>query len=116
MKTWGHQDLIAATNADWVETLTLGVDGVPLVLEGATLEMNVRRRPGSVDPHLTLETGAGLTLVDPVARTATLEVDFLVMAQLGPGGYVYDVVATNGTTKTRVLEGAVNVTRGTTRP
>lgn len=116
MKTWGHQDLIAATNADWVETLTLGVEGVPLALEGATLEMMVRRRPGSVDPHLTLATGDGLTLLDPVARTAKLEVDALDMAQLGPGGYVYDVTATNGGSKTRVLEGAVSITRGITRP
>lgn len=116
MKSWGHQDLIAATNAAWVETLTLGIDGVPLDLEGATLAMMIRRRPGSVDPHLILSTGDGLTLIDPLSRTAGLEVEVDEMAQLGPGSYVYDVIATNGGTVTRVLEGTVTVTRGITRP
>lgn len=116
MKTWGRKDVVAATNADWSETLVLGIEGQPLVLEGATLSMMIRRRPGSVDPHMVLSTGDGLTLIDPVARTMAVQVESDQMAELGPGGFVYDVLVTNGGVITRALEGALTVILGTTRP
>lgn len=116
MKTWGHQDLIAATNADWTERLTLGVEDVPLTLEGSSLAMMLRRRPGSVDPTLILATGNGLTLIDPVARTVDVLVEAEQMSLLGPGSYVYDVLVLLGDVTTRALEGTLTVTRGITRP
>lgn len=115
MKTWGHQDLVAATNADWNETLTLGIVGQPLILTDAEIEMQVRRRVGAADPDLTLTLGDGITLVDPDDRTVTAAVPAAEMARLGPGTCVYDVRVIREGVTTRVLEGSVSITRGVTR-
>lgn len=115
MKTWGHQDLVAATNADWNETLTLGIAEQPLILTDAEIEMQVRRRIRSADPDLTLTLGDGLTLIDPDLRTVAATVPAAEMARLGPGTCVYDVRVIREAVTTRVLEGSVSIIRGVTR-
>lgn len=115
MKTWGHQDLVAATNADWNEILTLGIEDLPLDLTAAEIEMQVRRRISSADPDLTLTLDEGLSVINPELRTIAATVPASEMARLGPGNCVYDVRVIRAGTTIRVLEGGVSIVRGVTR-
>ncbi len=114
MITWGQQDLTATTNADWDETLVLGVAGAPLDIAGADITMQLRRHAASPDPDLTLATGAGLTIQDAPAGKVGLHVEAAAMARIGAGVCVFDVVVEKGGNVIRPLQGRVCIIQGVT--
>lgn len=116
MKTWAVKDLVAATNADWNDTIPLGIDDQVWDPTGGSAEMRLRFRPQDPDAALTLATGSGLTLsADP--RSVTVAVDAAQMAQLAAATYHYDVIVTTTTPATiRAAVGTVLIHRGVTRP
>jgi hypothetical protein len=115
MKTWGHQDLFAANNADWSETLTLGLPGLDIT-DPTSITMQLRRGDDAVDADLTLTLANGrLVIADAAARKVNVSVPVAVMATLGPGTCVHDVVVVKAGITTRALEGSVTIARGITR-
>lgn len=115
MKTWGHQDLVAANNADWSETLTIGLPGLDIA-DPTSITMQIRRGDEAVDADLTLTIANGLlAITSPAERTVKVSVPVATMATLGPGACVYDVVVVKAGVTTRALEGSVTIARGITR-
>jgi len=117
MKTWGTKDLVCATNADWTETLTLGVEPRAWVLAGATaIGMQIRSEPDGADPLVTLGLGSGLAIANAAQFTITLTVPASTIAGWPDGGWVYDIVVTTASgQKVRALAGNVIVNLGITR-
>lgn len=118
MITWNTEDLVAATNADWVETLTLGVEPRDWDLAGATaIKMQLRAGADGADPLITLDLTEGLAIVgDGTAFQITSTVPAAMMATFQPGLWSYDVVVTTATGQAiRAKVGTVRIDLGITR-
>jgi hypothetical protein len=115
MKTWGHQDLVAANNADWNEELILGLPSLDIA-DPTSITMQIRRGADAVDADLTLTLANGLLeIADAAARKVNVSVPAATMATLSSGTCVYDVVVVKDGDATRALEGSVAITRSITR-
>jgi hypothetical protein len=100
-------NLVIESGATFETTLTLtDVYGDPLELAGFTATSKMKKaytsnNSISFDVSVNAEIG-----------TITLDMNAVTTAALSPGRYVYDIKIDNGTTISRVVEGAVIVTPG----
>jgi hypothetical protein len=98
VKTWNSVDLVGTNNADWDESITLGLPGATWDLTGATLQMQLRS-PDSAPDYFANFT-AELTIVSIPSKVIKLHVDDAVMTKIAPLEYSYDILVTTtaGTT------------------
>lgn len=106
-------NLIINAGSNFSQTFTLESSDTnsPLNLTGYTVESQMRKYSGSstainFTSSIILPETLGKILISLTATQTT---------NLKPGRYVYDVLITTGSVKTRVIEGMVLVRDGVTR-
>ena len=102
------------TSTNFSQTFTLTDDeGAPLNLSGYTYASQIRKHPNSSTAVSFTATAA----TPPSSGELTISLDPSDTADLKPGRYVYDIVLTkiSDSTKTRVLQGSVIVSKTITR-
>jgi hypothetical protein len=106
-------NLIINAGSNFSQTFTLESSDTssPLNLTGYTVQSQMRKYSGSstainFTSSIILPETLGKILISLTATQTT---------SLKPGRYVYDVLITTGSTKTRVIEGMVLVRDGVTR-
>jgi hypothetical protein len=106
-------NLVINAGSNFSQTFTLESSDTssPLNLTGYTVESQMRKYSGSstainFTSSIILPETLGKILISLTATQTT---------SLKPGRYVYDVLITTGSTKTRVIEGMVLVRDGVTR-
>jgi hypothetical protein len=101
----------AGTNFSQIFTLESSDTNSPLNLTGYTVESQMRKYAGS---STAINFNASILSPQNSGRI-TISLSSLDTTNLKPGRYVYDVVVSIGSTKTRVIEGMVLVRDGVTR-
>jgi hypothetical protein len=110
----GTYNITCPQGATWDRTFTVTVGGTALNLTGYTAAMQVRESAGAATALVSLTNGSGITL-GGTAGTIGVIVAATATAALSSGSYSYDIELNSGSTVTRLLEGAFNVTGNVTR-
>lgn len=110
----GTYNITCPQGATWDKTFTVNVGGTPLNLTGYTAAMQVRESVGSTATLVSLTNGSGITL-GGTAGTIGVTISSTASAAISAGSYSYDLELNSGSTITRLLEGAFNVTGNVTR-
>jgi len=103
----GYQELFLEQGSDFNTSINLDdVNGLPFDLTGVTAKSQVRKSYYSA--NATAEFA--ITINEPETGVILLSLNSANTANISAGRYVYDVVIKDGNnSKTRVLEGIVNV-------
>jgi hypothetical protein len=111
----GYIELFLEKNASFNTTITLyDVNNDPYNLTGYTVNSQIRKSYYSANAVVTFATTFSDT---PADGNLTLSLTYQQTANIAPGRYVYDVYLTSSgnVSRTRVLEGIINVTPSATR-
>lgn len=103
----GYTELFLEQGATFNTTITLDdVSGAAMNLVGYTASSQMKKSYYSSNSSATFTTSTG-----GANGTVSLNLTSANTANIYPGRYLYDVYVTNstGTTRTRVLEGIINV-------
>jgi hypothetical protein len=109
----GYTELFLEQGATFNTTITLDdVSGTAMNLVGYTASSQMKKSYYSSNSSATFNATTG-----GVNGTVTLNLGAAATANVYPGRYLYDVYVTDesGTTRTRVLEGIVNVSPQVTK-
>lgn len=113
MKTWNAVDLVGTTNADWDETITLGLPTAVWDITGAALQMQLRSPMDAPDYFINFTTE--LSITDVPTRTVKLHVDDTAMIKLAAQEYNYDILVTTTAGATIVgARGTATIYKGIT--
>lgn len=110
----GTYNIVCPQGATFDRTFTVNVGATPLDLTGYTAAMQVRESADSATALLSLTNGTGITL-GGTAGTISVVVASTASAAIAAGSYSYDLELNSGSTVTRLLAGAFNVTGNVTR-
>jgi hypothetical protein len=110
----GTYNITCPQGATWDRTFTVTIGGTALNLTGYTAAMQVRDSAGAATALVSLTNGAGITL-GGTAGSVGVTIASTATAALSAGSYSYDLELNSGSTITRLLEGAFNVTGNVTR-
>jgi hypothetical protein len=110
----GTYNITCPQGATWDRTFTVTIGGTALNLTGYTAAMQVRDSAGAATALVSLTNGAGITL-GGTAGSVGVTIASTATAALSAGSYSYDLELNSGSTITRLLEGAFNVTGNATR-
>jgi hypothetical protein len=110
----GTYNITCPQGATWDKTFTVTIGGTALNLTGYTAAMQVRDSAGAATALISLTNGAGITL-GGTAGSVGVTIASTATAALSAGSYSYDLELNSGSTITRLLEGAFNVTGNVTR-
>jgi hypothetical protein len=110
----GIYNITCPQGATWDRTFTVTIGGTALNLTGYTAAMQVRDSAGAATALVSLTNGAGITL-GGTAGSVGVTIASTATAALSAGSYSYDLELNSGSTITRLLEGAFNVTGNVTR-
>jgi hypothetical protein len=110
----GTYNITCPQGATWDRTFTVTIGGTALNLTGYTAAMQVRDSAGAATALISLTNGAGITL-GGTAGSVGVTIASTATAALSAGSYSYDLELNSGSTITRLLEGAFNVTGNVTR-
>jgi hypothetical protein len=110
----GIYNISCPQGATWDRTFTVTIGGTALNLTGYTAAMQVRDSAGAATALVSLTNGAGITL-GGTAGSVGVTIASTATAALSAGSYSYDLELNSGSTITRLLEGAFNVTGNVTR-
>jgi hypothetical protein len=110
----GTYNITCPQGATWDKTFTVTIGGTALNLTGYTAAMQVRDSAGAATALISLTNGAGITLGGTVGSVG-VTIASTATAALSAGSYSYDLELNSGSTITRLLEGAFNVTGNVTR-
>ncbi len=110
----GTYNITCPQGATWDKTFTVTIGGTALNLTGYTAAMQVRESVGSTATLVNLTNGSGITL-GGTAGTIGVTISSTASAAISAGSYSYDLELNSGSTITRLLEGAFNVTGNVTR-
>lgn len=110
----GTYNITCPQGATWDKTFTVNVGGTALDLTGYTAAMQVRESVGATATLVSLTNGSGITL-GGTAGTIGVTISSTASAAISAGSYSYDLELNSGSTITRLLEGAFNVTGNVTR-
>jgi hypothetical protein len=110
----GTYNINCPQGATWDRTFTVTVGGTALDLTGYTAAMQVRESAGAATALISLTNGSGITL-GGTAGSISLVIASTASASVAAGSYSYDLELNSGSTVTRLLEGAFNVTGNVTR-
>lgn len=103
----GYQELFLEQGSDFNTSINLDdVNGLPFDLTGVTAKSQVRKSYYSANATAEFV----ITINEPETGVILLSLNSANTANISAGRYVYDVVIKDGNnSKTRVLEGIVNV-------
>ena len=110
----GYLELFLEKGASFNTTITLyDVNNNPYDLTGYTANSEIRKSYYSANSVATFSTGFDL---NPEDGNLILSLTYQQTANIAPGRYVYDVYLTSSDelSRTRVLEGIINVTPSAT--
>jgi hypothetical protein len=110
----GTYNITCPQGATWDKTFTVTIGGTALNLTGYTAAMQVRDSVGAATALVSLTNGSGITL-GGTAGSIGVTIAATATAALSAGSYSYDLELNSGSTVTRLLEGAFNVTGNVTR-
>ncbi len=110
----GTYNITCPQGATWDKTFTVSIGGTALNLTGYTAAMQVREAAGASTTLVSLTNGSGITL-GGTAGTIGVVISSTASAAISAGSYSYDLELNSGSTITRLLEGAFNVTGNVTR-
>jgi len=110
----GIYNITCPQGATWDRTFTVTIGGTALNLTGYTAAMQVRDSAGAATALISLTNGSGITL-GGTAGSVGVTIASTATAALSAGSYSYDLELNSGSTITRLLEGAFNVTGNVTR-
>lgn len=110
----GLYNITCPQGATWDRTFTVNVGGSPLNLTGYTAAMQVRESADASTALVSLTNGSGISL-GGTAGTIAVTISSTASAAIASGSYTYDLELNSGSTITRLLEGAFNVTGNVTR-
>jgi hypothetical protein len=110
----GIYDLVCPQGATFDKTFTWTIGGTAVDLTGYTAALQVRTYADSSATLVSLTNGSGITL-GGTAGTIGVAISAAVTTGLDAGSYAYDLELYSGSTVTRLLQGAFNVTAGVTR-
>jgi len=104
-------NIVINTGADFSQTFTLeSADGAPFDLSNYTVSAQMRKYAGSSATTFTS------SIIFPASSgKIAISLTGTQTSNLKPGRYVYDVVVTLYSVKTRVIEGTALVREGVTR-
>lgn len=107
------QDVTLRIRTGFTETVsvTLSEDSVPIDITGRTYALQVR---ATADASTTLASFT-CSIVDAAAGEFACTLSATETAALTPGGGVYDLAETYGTTKTPIIAGTAIIEKGVTR-
>lgn len=106
-------NIVINAGANFSQTFTLesGVDNSALDLTGYTVSAQMRKYAGS-----STATTFTTNIVSPATSgRLSISLNATQTTDLKPGRYVYDIVISQSSVKTRVVEGMVLVREGVTR-
>ena len=105
-------NIVINAGTDFSQTFTLesSNSNSPLVLSGYTVEAQMRKWSGS-STYYTFTT----SIVSPSEGKINILLDSSITSTIKPGRYIYDILITNNSITTRVIEGMVLVREGATR-
>ena len=109
----GYTELFLEQGADFNMSVSLddvGGSSFNLVNYSASSQMRKSYYSSNVSATFSVSTGANAAL-----GIITMTLDSANTANINAGRYVYDVYITNGSSRTRVLEGIVNVSPQVTK-
>ena len=104
----GYQTLELEQGTDFTINLTLNdVNGIPYDLTNYSIKSQFKK-----SYYSTTSTDFTIVVNSPVGGTISLNLNSATSANVAPGKYVYDVLLNNthDNTKSRILEGVLNVT------
>jgi hypothetical protein len=110
----GTYNITCPQGATWDKTFTVTIGGTALNLTGYTAAMQVRDSAGAATALISLTSSSGITLGGTVGSVG-VTIASTATAALSAGSYSYDLELNSGSTITRLLEGAFNVTGNVTR-
>lgn len=110
----GTYNISCPQGATFDQTFTVNVGGTALDLTGYTASMQVREAADSSTALISLSSDSGITL-NGVAGTIDIVIASDITANIPAGSYSYDLELYSGSTVTRLLQGAFNVSGGVTR-
>jgi hypothetical protein len=110
----GTYNITCPQGATWDKTFTVTIGGTALNLTGYTAAMQVRDSAGAATALISLTSSSGITL-GGTAGSVGVTIASTATAALSAGSYSYDLELNSGSTITRLLEGAFNVTGNVTR-
>jgi hypothetical protein len=109
----GYSELFLEQGSTFNTSITLDdVSGVAFNLTNYTATSQMRKSYYSSNAAATFSVSTG---VDPEKGIISLSLDSANTANIYPGRYVYDVYISTANSRTRVLEGIVNVSPQATK-
>ena len=104
-------NIVIDVGTDFIQTFNLEVSGnAPLDLTSYTGSSLMKKHPSS----LTTTATFAVSFPSPTQGQLRISLGSTVTNGLKPGRYVYDVLISDGSIKTRVVEGSAIVTAGVT--
>lgn len=110
----GTYNIQCPQGATWDKTFTVTIGGIDLDLTGYSAAMQVRESADADAVLLSLTNGSGIAL-GGTAGTIGVTIASTATASIPAGSYSYDLELNSGSTITRLLQGAFNVTGNVTR-
>lgn len=111
----GDYNITCPQGATFDRTFTLTVDGTPQNLTGYTAAMQVRESVSGSTALINLTTENGGITLGGSAGTILVTISASTTAAVTAGSYSYDLELYSGSTVTRLLQGAFNLTGEVTR-
>ena len=111
----GTYDIVCPQGATFDRTFTYTVGGTAVDLTGYTAGLQVRAGADAGTALITLSTGGSGLVLGGTAGTITATISAAVTGAVDAGSYAYDLELYQGSTVTRLLQGAFTVTGGVTR-
>lgn len=104
-------NIVIDVGSDFIQTFNLEDSGnAPLDLTSYTASSMMKKHPSS----LTTTATFAVSFPSPTQGQLRISLGSTVTNGLKPGRYVYDVLISDGSIKTRVVEGSAIVTAGVT--
>ena len=104
-------NIVIDVGADFIQTFNLeNSSNAPLDLTSYTGSSRMKKHPSSLSTAATFS----VSFPSPTQGQLRISLGSTVTSGLKPGRYVYDVLISDGSIKTRVVEGSAIVTAGVT--
>jgi hypothetical protein len=111
----GLYDITCPQGATFDRTFTYSVAGTPVNLTGYTAALQVRAGYDAGTALISVSTGGSGVVLGGTAGTIAVTIAASVTGAVDAGSYAYDLELYQGSTVTRLLQGAFVVSGGVTR-
>ena len=111
----GLYDIVCPQGATFDRTFTYSVGGTAVNLTGYTAALQVRSGYDAGTALISLSTGGSGIVLGGTAGTIAVTIAASTTAAVDAGSYAYDLELYQGSTVTRLLQGAFTISGGVTR-